>query len=240
MAYLLSFFGKEQAVSLPLALVLLDGLWNRNLRDKDVWLEKIPFLILSVLFGLITIESQGLQDVQRSFYPLYQRLPLGLYTLLEYFTKSIIPVNLSYLYPFPFQNGDAVPGWMWVYIVFIPLLVYYLLSRKNRVLNFALLFFIIHIGLVLNLTSLSRHSVIADRYTYIATIGVCILLTYGFGYIYDKNKKTAVLIAALYLMALYGYSYTYVHTWKNAYTVKERLKKTIEARPDFEELKKLK
>jgi|GEM_PF-3396945 len=129
---------------------------------------------------------------------------------------------------------------MWLQVLFIPFIAWYLFLLKDRVVHFGVLFFIIHIALVLNITSLARHSVIADRYTYIAGIGICFLVVYGFQYLYSQRKKVALFAGTVYLVALIGYAHVYVHVWKNAYSVKERLKTTIESRADFEELKKIK
>jgi len=238
--FTLSFLSKEQAVVLPLTLILIDWVYRRNLKSTDLWLEKIPFFILAILFGLITIASQELDDGQRSFYPLYQRLPLALFTFMEYVTKSIIPVNLSYLYPFPFQIGASVPWWLWIYVVFAPFILYAVFKLRNRPLKFSLLLFLINIVLVINVVSIARHSIIADRYTYVASIAAAFLLVEIFCYLYKRNRLRSLIISILYVVSIMGYSAFHVTSWENAYYVKERLKKAIESRDDFEELKKLK
>lgn len=235
--FTLSFLAKEQAVTLPLTLVVLDWYKGRNLNDRDIWLEKAPFFLLAILFGLITIESQELQDGVRSFYPILQRIPLSVYTFFEYLTKCIIPINLSYLYPFPFQDGEQVPWWMWIYPIVLPLLLWNSPNIKDKQILFGILFFTVNILLVCNLTSLARYSLIADRYTYLASIGICILLIRILHFFFLKYQTTTKLFAGIYFCVLLCYSYSYVQTWKNAYTVKIRLKSTIESRPDFTELK---
>ncbi len=235
--FALSFLAKEQAVTLPLTLLLLDWYKGRNFANRDIWLEKAPFFILSLLFGLITIESQELQDNGRIFYPVVQRIPLSIYTFFEYLTKCIIPISLSYLYPFPFQNGEQVPWWMWLYPIALPFLLWNLCYVKDKLILFGISFFAVNILLVCNLTSLARYSLIADRYTYLASIGACILLTRIFQFTYFKFQTRAKIFAGIYFFALLCYSFNYVQTWKNAYSVKARLKSTIESRPDFTDLK---
>lgn len=238
--FTLSFFSKEQAVAIPLTLVLVDWVYRRDLKSPELWLEKIPFFILAVLFGLVTIASQDLGDGQRHFYPLYQRIPLALFTISEYITKSILPVNLSYLYPFPFHIGESVNWWMWFYVLFAPFIIYSCFMLKNRSYIFSLLFFLINICLVINFVSIARHSLIADRYTYISSIAVAFLLADLFFKLLKSRRRLSLIISIIYITAIMGYSAYYVTTWKDAYSVKERLKKTIEGRPDFEELEQLK
>lgn len=236
--FILSFFAKEQAVTLPLALVAIDWIKGRDLKNKDVVLEKLPFFILSLLFGLVTLESQEIQDGASNFYPFYQRIPLSIFTLFEYFTKSIIPINLSYLYPFPFQNGENVPWWMWIYVISIPIFLWNSQYIKDKLIIFAVCFFLIHILLVCNITSLARHSLIADRYAYVATVGICFVIARVFQLLYIRYSKATSIIGGLYVLFLLYYSFNYVQSWKNAYSVKSRLKNTIESRSDFKDLKK--
>ncbi|MBS1664360.1 MAG: hypothetical protein JST68_25160, partial [Bacteroidetes bacterium] len=148
--FILSFGAKEQAVLLPLCLLLMDHVYGRSLRNKMVWLEKLPIFILSVLFGLISIQSQKIEGGE-GFYSVYQRIPLFFYTISEYFTKCIVPIQLSYLYPYPFQKTEAVPGWMWIHPIGIPIILFCFYKQlASRWLLFGLLFFLIHILLVSN------------------------------------------------------------------------------------------
>lgn len=238
-----SFGAKEQAVLLPFCLLLLDYVYRRDFGNKVVWLEKAPFLVLSILFGLITIESQGIDAGARSFYPLYQRIPLSFYTLSEYFIKCLLPVNISYLYPYPFQAGQSVPWWLWAHVFAIPLIIYCFFNQiRNRWVLFGLLFFFIHIILVVNLFSLARFSVIADRYAYLSSVGLCFLVSVAFfRYVYiTKYRNAWLFIGALYILLLAAYSASHLSVWKDAYSLKERLKTTIENRKDFDILKRLK
>lgn len=241
--FICSFGAKEQAVSLPLCLLLFDYLFQRKLNTRSVWMEKMPFFILALLFGLITIQSQGFEDTDRSFYPLYQRIPLAAYTLSEYFTKCWLPIHLSYLYPFPFQSDESVPLWLWLYVIILPILGYCFYPKfKAPWLLFGLGFFLIHIVLVINLTSLARFSVVADRYAYIASIGVCFMISFSLvKQLYQVKRPLIIAVVALiYICSLGIYASVHLTVWNNTYSLKEKLKKTIERRADFDELKKLK
>ena len=237
--YLMSFGAKEQAVTLPFCLLLLDYLYGRSLRESLVWLEKVPLIILSILLGLATLDSQQLD--QSNFYSLWQRIPLFFYSITEYFVKCVLPLNLSYLYPFPFQKDEPVPLWMWIHVISIPLILFLLkdfLSKKW--VMFCGGFFLIHIGLVSNLLSLARFSIIADRYTYISAIAICFALALVFARFASsayRDQKLAIFLGVTYFLFLVCTSKNYVTVWKNSYTVKERLKTIIEQRPDFKTLK---
>ncbi|MDR6570730.1 hypothetical protein [Chitinophaga ginsengisegetis] len=240
--FILSFAAKEQAVLLPVCLLLIDYVYNRNFSKRIVWMEKLPFFILAVLFGIITIKSQGFQSGERSFYSFYQRVPLAFYTVSEYFTKCLIPVNLSYLVPFPFQIDDEVSPWLWIYVVTIPLIIYcfYKQIKRNRWLLFGLVFFFIHIVLVANLFPLARFAIVADRYAYLASIGLCLVAAYLFVYYMEKTQFQAFVKGgvAVYAVTLMLYSMFHIEVWTNAWRLKKKLKYTIEHRPDYETIKK--
>jgi hypothetical protein len=238
--FTMSFGFKEQAVLFPLCMLLMDHVYGRKLTDKMVWLEKMPFFILALLFGIVTIQSQKIDD-DGSFYTIYQRVPLAFYTISEYFTKCIIPVNLSYLYPFPFQKTEPVPWWMWLHVLAVPVIIYCFYKQFSRKwLLFGSLFFIIHLLLVSNIFSLARFSVVADRYAYLASIGVCFIMAYTFVVYADmvKFKKLFHAGATVYVLALMIYGHSHIGVWRSAYSLKEKLKTTIEKRNDFKQLKK--
>lgn len=240
--FLFSFGAKEQAVLLPVSLLLLDYLYNRNLASKKVWLEKLPFIILTILFGLVTIQSQGLDAGARSFYPILQRVPLAFYTLSEYFTKCIIPVNLLYLYPFPFLENENVVWWLWIYVIVVPINIYCFHEEiKAKWVLFGLSFFFIHLALVSNIFPLSRYSVVADRYVYLASIGLCFLLAHLFVvHARTARFKLILTIFIIYCTSLILYSRSHIMVWKNTDTLKEKLASIIESRHDFYQLRHLK
>ncbi|NQX52262.1 hypothetical protein HQN86_01415 [Pedobacter panaciterrae] len=240
--FLISFGAKEQAVSLPFCLILIDYLNNRDLKNKMIWYEKLPFFILSLLFGIVTIQSQGVEVIEDThFYPMLQRIVLSCFTLSEYFTKSLVPVNLSYLYPFPFRVDDVMPLWLWIYPAAIIGIIYcyYPFVRKKWIIA-GLAFFIIHIGLVINIFSLARFSVIADRYAYLATIGLYFILGYLFiNGMYNSRHKRLILCAGfIYFSCFLIYSYIHCGVWLNTSTLKDKLKGTMINRSDFKMWKK--
>jgi len=238
--FTISFGAKEQAVTLPLCLLLIDYVYKRNLKSKVVILEKLPFFILSLLFGVISIQSQGKGIFEVSeFYALYQRVILSSYTLSEYFTKTLLPVNISYLYPFPLQIGDPVPVYLWIYPVAVVFMAYayYKLQARNVWLNFGLLFFIIHVILVINILSLARFSIVADRYAYVATSGLYFVLAYIIVSYISHFKKTVFIATVLYFAYFAIYTNRHIKVWTNAVTVKQKLKIEIRNRADYERWK---
>jgi len=235
--FFISFGAKEQAVTLPACLLLLDYIYSRDLKKGVIWLEKIPIFVLSVLFGMITIQSQGEEILDSThLYTMYQRLVLSFYTLSEYLTKTIFPVNISYLYPFPFPIGASLPMWLWIYpitIVLVTMCFWDLFTK--RWLLFGVIFFLIHILLVINLISLARYAVVADRYAYLATAGIYFILAYfGVQLYYSIRFRRMILYAGIiYISYFMIYTYAHCSVWLDVHSLKERIRITIKDRADY-------
>jgi hypothetical protein len=237
--FAVSFGAKEQAVTLSLCLVLLDYLLNRNLRNRKIWMEKLPFFILSILGGVLTIYSQG-NGMDGISYPFYQRIAFAAYTLTEYFTKCVAPVNLSYLYPFPNQPEEMLPFNLWIYPAAI--LVLFILSvvkfkiQRHKWTCFLLLYFIANLSVSLHLISLSRFAIVADRYAYTASaavfLGIGILLLH----LVKRYVQYGKLIFAgigIYVILLGAYAHSRTKVWYDTDSLKKELREQIEQRNDF-------
>lgn len=89
--------------------------------------------------------------------------------------------------------------------------------------------------------SLAQFSVVADRYAYLSNIGICFLVVCVFLRWYTivnlKWRWVPATVFGIYIACLSIYSFQYVRTWHSAYTVKKRLKETIEQRSDFNQLR---
>ena len=136
--FVASFLGKEQAVVLPLAFLLVDYITKREEKISYLLLEKAPFLILALFFGIVTIISQGAGGNMPE-YSLWQRLLFCGYSLYEYMVKTLLPMNLMYLYPFPTTPEGDMPFMMYVYPLMIAAAAYLVyVFRKERILVFGI------------------------------------------------------------------------------------------------------
>lgn len=237
--FAISYLAKEQAVTFPFCLILIDYLILKGNFSRRSWLEKIPFVILTVFFGIIAMKSQGaigqgaLTGISQ--YPIYQRFFLGAYAIWEYFIKCVIPINLSYIYPFPFNIGENIPIKIYFHILILFSLLFLLFqyARKNQVLLFSICFFIIHLLTVIHIIPISRFVVIADRYVYLSAIGIFFLLANCFSVLaldYKRYELPIILTTMIYLLLLSIGSYNRVKVWENSDTLKKEIRSAIKAR----------
>lgn len=228
--FICSGLSKEQAFVLPLSLLLVDWFIRRDMKSTDVWFEKLPFVILSAGFALLTLDLQG-HRVDAVIYTPFQRFLFGCYSLFEYMTKSLLPVQLNYLYPFPILPGsDDMPVRFYVYPVLVICLFVVLYSyRKNRMFIFGSLFFIIHLLLSLHIVAMPRLGIVADRYLYLSLPGILLLLSYGVVSWMEKEHRLfprILLLLSMFLYSVYlmGYTCHYSRQWKDTDTVKHYLR----------------
>ena len=227
--FVVSFLGKEQAVVLPLAFLLVDYLTKREDKIGYLLLEKAPFLILALFFGIVTIISQGAGGNMPE-YSLWQRLLFCGYTLYEYMVKTLLPMNLMYLYPFPTTPEGDMPFMMYVYPLMIAAAAYLVyVFRKERILVFGILFFVVHLLVAIHFISISRFAIVADRYNYLAMIGPLLVIAYYLFLWSRKNKLAARAVVGLYFAYLCTYTVIYQQNWENSEHVKRHYKEIVDS-----------
>ncbi|MDR0603780.1 MAG: hypothetical protein LBG80_05695 [Bacteroidales bacterium] len=223
--FILSFGSKEQAITVIFSVILLDYVLRRNLKDKRVWIEKVPFALLSILFLAITLCMQGdvFSDTGGS-YSFFERFVLIFYSFMEYITKCIFPIDIPFLYPY--QTGGTVPAYFWAYpvivIIFLILFFTEFKIKKHRHLYFVLLFFVINLGI----NSLPRFNVLADCHIYITIPAVFLFTGIFFLNIIKKYRKYRILLFAglmTYIIILGIYSHQQTKTWRDSDSLKNTL-----------------
>ncbi len=216
----LSLFSKIQAVALPLSMLAIDYYLRRKWHWKII-AEKIPFFMLSLIFGLVGIyfikEAGGFNVTSNLEW--YDRLIMGGYSLGTYLYKSLIPYPLSAYYPYP----SKVVGWFPIIYYIAPFLVLLfmistlLTHRVTRVVLFGIGFFLLNIVFLLQVVEAGA-GFISDRFSYIAYIGLFFILAQFFTYVSQKKphwRWGLIAIMGLYLIGLAATSFERNKVWLN-------------------------
>lgn len=212
--FLLSLLSKSSAVTLPLVLIAIDYFLKNKIQLNN-WLNKIPFFVLSVTFGLITIfsrESAGhLSDLSVQFEWL-ERIFLISYSVLFYPFKWLFPFELSVFYPYPEVTNGLLP-WIYYAAPIVLLLLLYLVwkHREKSFLVLGSLFYLLSISVVLQVIPVGNQ-LTTDRYLYLPMLGL-LLIVYGL----SKSIKTDKLI---YLFGIWAVvlslgAYQRTKIWEN-------------------------
>ena len=128
--FLASCLSKGMAVSFPLVLVLIDflekRLWNKktNKLSQALVLEKIPYFVVALLFGIVALNAQGdtgaIGMITTKEFTYFERLFIASYGICTYFWKLILPLELSALYVYPPKEGGMLP--MVFYLSALPII----------------------------------------------------------------------------------------------------------------------
>jgi len=195
--FLCSLFSKGQAVTLPLVLLLTDYFLGRDFKKASAWLDKIPFFLLSLTFGIIALYAQKSAAAFPGTpnYHFIETLVLATYNISVYFAKLILPLNLSTFYPLPDKVANHLPTIYWLFVPVVLILFGTIIFwwKKKRGLVFGLLFFLVNVVLILQLIPVGGAR-IADRYMYIPSIGFFFLLVMGIDCLRERylNQKKLV------------------------------------------------
>ena len=204
---LLSLMSKPAAVIFPVALFCVDLLRKRKLSLK-LFLEKIPFFILALIGGILTILGQKEAGATgEQFFSLGTNILFGFYGIMMYFFKMIVPLNLSAFYPFPPINQNLSIEYYLSPLFLIALIGLVLYSwKRDRAIAFGILFYLVNLLLVLQVFSVGS-AVIAERYTYIPYIGLFYIIgwliaRYAKG---NMSKAYAVIFPVTLILAVLTY-----------------------------------
>lgn len=222
--FLLSLFSKIQAVSLPLSMMAIDYYLDKRWAIKSVF-SKIPFFILSLIFGIIgiiTLKEFGSLESAATvtvFNPI-QRLFIGSYSFMIYLIKLVVPFRLSPLYPYP----NYIPTIMYLSMIMLPITLYalyYTHKTEKKSIFFGLIFFIFNIIFLLQILGAGQ-GFLADRFTYIAYFGLFFIAGYYFDYLLQRYSTYTSFLSggvALYLGVFAFITYNQSKVWTNSDTL---------------------
>lgn len=136
---------------------------------------------------------------------------------MTYFLRFFVPYPLSALHPFPLSGNLGWP------ILASPLFVVAMVGvlwffRKNKVVVFGILFYVINLLLVLQIISIGL-AIISERYTYVPYIGLSFMLATLVSRIKLVPPKISLAVATLFIIAMGIISFERAQVWRNSGTL---------------------
>jgi protein O-mannosyl-transferase len=248
--FVLSLLSKPMAVTLPIVLLILDwfplGRLEKHTFNK-VSMEKLPFIFLSFGVSIIIYWAQlsGGAVTSLTVVPLFPRILVGLKAVVGYLEKMLLPVNLIPFYPYP--EGHAIT--LSSYEYFVPLLLFagitaacfiVAYTKRKKIWLALWLYYIVTLLPVLGIVKVGAQAM-ADRYTYLPSLGPFFLLGLAMSLIRDKltssndyrivKRAVFAVIGGLVIISLSHVTLEQIHIWKNGATL---WGKEIEIEPGVE------
>jgi len=230
LSFALALMTKPMVVTLPFVLLLLDY-WplrrfkngaldslaaasgdDKSPTDKKIAAsrlvaEKLPFIVLVIILSVITLRVQSSAGAVQSM-PLTQRMEIVVISYCRYLIKMVWPAKLAVLYPLPVVVDK---GFLAVsLIVLVALTVMAVYYRRCR--PWFLMGWLWYLGTLVPVIGVVKVGVadIADRYTYLPSIGLFIIVAWAAAELFNRWRNAKVLLTALAVVILSAWT---VRTW---------------------------
>ena len=191
---------------------------------RPLVLEKIPLFVLTILSCIATYIAQNRGGAVAPFeiYSLDVRLANALVSYVLYITKTVWPDNLAILYPHP----GFLPFWQVLgAILFLAAVTYAVIrtAKRSPYLPVGWLWFTGTLVPVIGIVQVGSQAM-ADRYTYIPSIGLFIMAAWGIPEILKKRRYAKEVLAAssaLCLLCLFILTSLQAGHWRDSFTLSD-------------------
>ena len=183
---MLSILAKPMALSLPLILFVCDWLKGRKFNLK-VFYEKVPYFLYIIPIAWITFSLNKRIPGDNLIEGALIWVWTATFYIKKFFSLFIFIPWYSLPKPVSISNFHYASSLIILFFLLICLARY----RKNRWLIFASLFYFVSIFLLLR-CDISDPQIVADRFMYLPSVGICVLLGVSWERISGNLKKRGV------------------------------------------------
>jgi len=225
-AFAAALMSKPMAVTLPLALLVLDW-WPLGRLGRRAVLEKVPLLVMSAASSLATFLIQradgGVHELGVT--GLAERVCNVPYAYVMYLVKMVWPApgSLVPLYPLTGLGGPVIRPWMAIGLALVLAVVTILVVWQRRRRPYLLAGWLIYVVMLVPVIGLVQagRQMMADRYTYVPLVGVFVAVVFLVAHAAagrPRLRRAAAALAAVVLVALGALSWHQQRVWANSIT----------------------
>jgi len=234
-----SLSAKSMAVTLPVVLILTDYLIKKKITVESL-IEKVPFFLLSLFFGVVALRSQTTATQLAPRFPFAERILFSAYGVVEYVFKFFAPVKLSAFHPYP-EYGTALTFeyYFALAILLVAAVLIFRTRRLKREFVFGVAFFLVALGPVSQLLPVGG-ALTAERYTYLPYLGIAFIVASFYTTAADRLKAGKKSYRFIPLLVVMGFAsvfsiltYRRLDVWKDSVALYTDV---IEKYPDSSEV----
>jgi len=246
LSFALALMAKPMVITLPFVLLLLDY-WplrrfkiNKGRADDNpsamkatiptsrLIAEKLPFIILVIISSVITLRVQTSAGATKSM-PLLLRMANAVISYYQYILKLVWPSKLAVLYP---TQVVVAKGLLAVSIIVLIVITAIALYHRRR-WPWLLTGWLWYLGTLVPVIGLVKvgGAAIADRYTYLPSIGLFIIIAWTVAELFSRWRYAKFLLTASTIVILSAWTvctWFQVAYWRNDITLYERTLKVTE------------
>ncbi len=227
--FVLSCLSKPMAVSLPFLFLVCIFYTEKAPGPLSLWIKKlaflIPFFLVSLLFSVVSIHSlSGAGPITAAFtsYNFIEKTGLVFSEIGYYFIKPFMPFKQSLFHLFPVKEklffGELVLL-MAMGFAMTALMLYHFLIKKNKLVSFLFLAWLLFLLPVLQIYS-NTHSYVSERYFYVSIIFpviIVFLLLQNVSIKPSTYRFTLIAFTVVFVVLCFKRS----SIWKNSQTLFE-------------------
>jgi protein O-mannosyl-transferase len=227
-AFGFSLLSKSVTMVFPLVLLLFDRCYRKKHDFGALVLDKIPFILLAVIFGLVAVQSHSaqVQGGETSYHggSPYATFLTMLPVLIRYLTMVIWPANLSAFYDPPIKTHlDSEVAWAAFVLAILCFMGIVLFRRKRQIFFWFALFFIFLIPVfqIIPIVTLMN-----DRYLYFPMLGAAAFLSVMAirdvtwpELLHSKKYIPVFIFCIIVIGACSAATFRRIPVWQNSYTL---------------------
>ena len=232
-SFVCALMSKPMVITLPVIMILLDYWPLKRFESQKVNLflwqlkEKIPFFVLSAALAIITLYNPNVPDMPDNpnlkQFSLISRLTNAPIAFVTYLGKTFWPHNMAVLYPF----SEQLPLWQILgasLLIILTSSAVIIMAKRLPYLFVGWLWFSITIAPVIGVIqiSLATPYAMADRYHYLPSIGIAVMMAWGVPLLFphEKIRKKILFPAAMaFLIFMSVLTWKQCGYWKNSATL---------------------
>ncbi|MCD6521955.1 tetratricopeptide repeat protein [Candidatus Calescamantes bacterium] len=203
--FFLSLLSKETGVVLPLLIIAYYFLFPKRISRKKFLIQLLLFTItfeiylhlrIKILKGLIG--PAGEKEYFYGYPPLTRLLTFPL-IFFHYLKLAFFPFRLSVDYTFPPITCITHVFLVLTLLFLLYLAVIFFTFKKKPLISFSLLFFLLSLFPYLHIIPIGW--LIGERFLYLPSIGICVLLGILFKEFFNRKGKISLIFLSLLLIS---------------------------------------
>lgn len=216
--YLLGCLSKETALPLLVVIILYDLWFGESRSVLRATVRTWPLCISAVAY--LVIRSLALSGLMHTLNTPMREVLLSIPIVLwEYGRRLIWPLGLSVFYDiFPVTSTAQIRFWLPLAGLIVAAVLAWWATRRQRIFRFSLAWVVLFLSpAILGLPVFLSGEWVHDRYLYLPSFGLCLVLGYASGYLPSRRKIFGYPAVAMATVMVLAAAMSFATSWQEQY-----------------------